>query len=69
MTSYITSLNQDDYVITVNQFLSAVKNGTFTDYDGFGHPVKDQRHAQLIIKPSKIKEIPNDTTHIVWYGR
>ena len=61
--------NEDD-VYTVQQFREFCDNNSFTDYDGFGYPVKDRLADQsIIIKPSRIDEIPPDATHIIWFNR
>lgn len=57
-------------VMTVEEFKEAVKHGSFIDYDGFGHPVKDgMEDEKIYIYPSKIHEIPEDATHIAWYNK
>ena len=62
--------DDEDDVYTVEEFKEQVKNGSFIDYDGFGHPVKDRKADRSIdIKPSRLERIPKDTTHIVWYNR
>lgn len=60
-----------DDVYTVAEFLEHVENGSFIDYDGFGHPVKDRKADQSItIKPSSAKvNLPKDATHVIWYNR
>lgn len=61
--------NEDD-VYTVEEFLSLVRAGSFIDYDGFGHPVKDGKaDIDIEIKPSMPERIPEDATHIVWYNK
>ncbi len=42
----------------------------FDDYDGYGHPCKDDKmDGELIIKPSAAKyDIPEGTTHVMWYN-
>lgn len=57
------------HLMSVKEFISVVKTGGFIDYDGFGHPVKDDKIASMIIKPSKLKDIPSSATHIMWYNR
>lgn len=60
----------EDDVYTAEEFRLCVKGGGFIDYDGYGHPVKDKKADPSInIYPSKIKEIPADATHIVWFNR
>ena len=60
----------NDYVYTVAEFRRQVEKGFFIDYDGFGHPVRDGLADESdIVKPSRVKEIPPDATHIVWFNR
>lgn len=61
--------NEDD-VYTVSEFRDYCDSGAFIDYDGHGYPVKDNMaDDSIIIKPSRLHEIPLDATHIVWYNR
>jgi hypothetical protein len=61
----------EDDVYTVDEFLSRCDNGSFIDYDGYGHPVKDKFYDETIyVKSSNVlTTIPKDATHIVWYNR
>ena len=59
-----------DDVYTVKEFKQRVKNEDFIDSDGYGHLVKDSKcDPNIYIVPSKLYEIPEDATHIVWYNR
>ena len=61
--------NEDD-VYTVEEFKAYCENGSFIDYDGYGHPVKDKLADESInIKPSKLENIPENATHIIWFNR
>lgn len=57
------------HIMTVNEFKQAVRDRLFIDYDGFGHPAKMTMDVTQHVVPSKVDEIPNDATHIVWYNR
>jgi len=60
----------EDDVYTVQEFIEAVEDCAFIDYDGFGYPVKDGLADNKIwIFPSKLHCIPADATHIVWFNR
>jgi hypothetical protein len=51
-------------------FLSCVEGGLFIDYDGHGHPVKDNlMDSNIWVKPSRLHEIPADATHIMWFNK
>jgi len=60
----------EDDVYTVEEFLAHVQGGSFIDYDGHGRPVKDgMADENIVIKPSRVHEIPKDATHVVWFNR
>lgn len=56
-------------VMTVEEFRGGVESGGFTDWDGHGHPVKDNMEdIGWYVFPSEMK-IPADATHIAWYNK
>lgn len=60
----------EDDVLTVKEFIECCDDQGFTDYDGFGHSVKDKMcDPSIIIYPSQLYLIPKDATHIVWYNK
>lgn len=60
----------EDDVYTVEEFRRYCEDHMFIDYDGFGHPVRDNlADENIVIKPSWLEAIPPDATHIVWYNR
>ena len=60
----------EDDVYTVDEFRRYCETHLFTDYDGFGHPVRERlANPNIWIKPSGLVGIPADATHIVWYNR
>lgn len=62
--------DDEDDVYTVEEFKAHCKSGSFVDYDGYGHPVKDGLEDNSIyIKPSNVATIPKDATHINWFNR
>lgn len=66
---YGGGLDEDD-VYTVQEFKDCCEDGGFIDYDGYGHPVRDNKSDNSIyIKPSELQNIPDDATHIVWFNR
>lgn len=72
MVNYNKSLSKYDYgdLISVNKFRSTCECNGFIDYDGFGHPVKnDMVDDSIWIKPSELNSIPEDATHILWFNR
>jgi hypothetical protein len=56
-------------LMTVEEFREAVKHGSFIDYDGSGHPMKDGKMSRFDVYPSEVDEIPKDATHILWFNR
>jgi hypothetical protein len=68
---YTKRISPFDLVLTVEEFTSCVVDQPiFTDDDGYGWPVYNgMADTTTIIVPSKIKEIPLDATHIVWFNR
>lgn len=70
MAKYSEKLPDYGDLMTVKDFVEACKIGAFIDYDGMGHPVKGKRMmGGMTISPSKLKEIPKDATHILWFNR
>lgn len=60
----------EDDIYDIETFKECCETGTFIDYDGYGHPVKDGFSDESIdIRPSCIHLIPEDATHIVWFNR
>lgn len=57
-------------LIPVAEFMDSCKRGFFIDYDGSGCPVKDGKMmSSVTVIPSKLGEIPEDATHIMWFNR
>jgi len=57
-------------LMTMADFLDHCKNQYLVDYDGTGHPVRDKKMMwSLTIKPSRLKMIPKDATHIMWFNK
>lgn len=56
-------------LIDVKTFSADCCDYSLIDYDGHGHPVKDNKMSNQIIKPSKFVEIPEDATHIMWFNK
>lgn len=56
-------------LISVQDFKEYVRTKMFIDYDGHGNPVKNNLMSNQVIKPSRIYEIPEDATHIMWFNK
>jgi hypothetical protein len=68
--AYVEKLEKGDDVFTVQEFKGYCADGSFIDYDGFGHPVKNGKaDPSISVKPSLCAAIPSDATHVVWYNR
>ena len=64
-------LEPDDDAIPFDLYIGFVKDGTFTDYDGFGH-----YSDGVFVYPDEGRVIPSDLENIkdgfafiVWYNR
>lgn len=67
---YVDPLPDYGDVFPLDEFVEMVESGFFIDYDGHGYPVKNNLvNNDIIVKPSKIDEIPKDATHIIWFNR
>jgi hypothetical protein len=76
LAGYTKQLNDSDScrdsgaIFTVSAFCQICRDGSFLDYDGFGHPVKDKMiNIAINVYPSLVHLIPEDATHIVWYNK
>ena len=69
MTQYIDTIPDYGELMTIAEFSQSCESGFFIDYDGFGHPVKDGKMANITIVPSRLDLLPPDATHIVWFNR
>jgi len=58
-------------VMSLNDFIEAVKNGWFIDYDGFGNYVRDGKETNIMVFPSDVehKSLRKDFDTIIWYNR
>jgi len=58
--------------MTVIGFLRSVLLGMFNDDDGIGEVYSSddpEKYRGVMISPSRIKDIPDDATHIIWYNK
>jgi len=67
----IGDIDKDDDVMTIKEFISAVKSGLFVDTDGYGRYVKDGKKTNIEISPSDIKyqAIRKDFNTMVWFNK
>jgi len=54
-------------VMTVADFMECVEDGSLSDWDGSGYPVKDNMEDTSLEVFSR--GIPPDATHVVWYNK
>ena len=68
---YTEQPESDDCIITKAEFIECCQSGGFIDYDGFGHPMKENLiNIDENIYPSDYRDFINhDCTHVVWYNR
>lgn len=77
-TDYSLDLPDFGDLMTVEDWLAAVKQGAFIDYDGHGRAVKGDKmdgrsmfleDSGAIIPSDGDSRIPLDATHIMWFNR
>lgn len=59
-------------LMTIQEFIECVKDGTFIDYDGFGNYATATHVSNAYLQPSDIKDKGFDVlnfTHVLWYNR
>lgn len=59
-------------VMTIPEFVKAVEDGCFIDYDGFGEYATATEVSDIMVHPSDIlagEKPPAEYTHVVWYNR
>lgn len=67
---YNMPLPDDGELMTVDEFEDEVDFALLGDSDGFGRIVRDNMMANyFVVKPTKINEIPNCATHVIWFQR
>ena len=72
MPNYNKPVEEDEAedVMTVEDFRENVESGGFIDYDGWGYPVRDGKaDYSITVQPSRVNQIPDDATHILWLNR
>lgn len=65
------SMSNFGELMSTKDFKDSVKNGIFNDFDGFGHYVYEDEmiDEDSVVLPSKINEIPDDVTHVMWFNK
>lgn len=65
---YSMSLEDGDYIFTVEQFMDMVADKKVVDIEGYAYAVKDGLFDPSVqIKPSTILQtLPHDATDILW---
>lgn len=67
--------DEDDDVMTVEEFIESVESGFFTDYDGIGYlGTKDSYCLSNGILPSQVEKhkeqmLKGPLTHVIWFNR
>ena len=70
VVGYVVKLPEYGDLLGREEFIQDVEAGCFTDYDGYGHPVKnDLMDDTITVWPSKISLLPEDCTHIIWFNK
>lgn len=68
MREYTQELPEPEWVdvMTVEEWQTAVAEGWFTDYDGSGYWVKDNKQCRT---EEVFSSEPEDATHVAWYNK
>lgn len=58
-------------LLTMKEFISAVRSGELTDYDGVGRYATKEKISDISIHPSEVLSgyCDPDATHIMWYNK
>lgn len=56
-------------VMTREDWLVCVKDGSFIDDDGYGYAMKDGKADPTPLYPSGSENLPEDATHVVWFNK
>ena len=61
----------DDDVMSLEDFIAAVKDGCFIDYDGHGRYVKGNQESNIHIYPSDVQynSVRKDFDTIIWFNK
>ena len=67
----LDEIDKDDDVMSIKEFINAVKSGFFVDTDGYGRYVKDNKKTNITISPSDVKyqAIRKDFNVMVWFNK
>lgn len=65
MRQYNEDIPKYGDLMTLQDFQEAVDCGMFTDYDGHGYYVKDNKMSRSNVWNEK----PEDATHVMWFNR
>ena len=67
----LDEIDKDDDVMSIKEFIDAVKSGLFIDNDGYGRYIKDGKKTSIQILPSDIKyrAIRKEFDTIVWFNK
>lgn len=58
-------------IMTLDEFIDSVKEGSFDDYDGHGNYANAKQMTDIRVYPSDLKHntIRREFTHVVWFNR
>jgi len=66
---YERELDSIGYLMTIEEWKEGVDSKFFTNYDGHGRAVKDNKMTIKNYYPTDAHLIPKDATHIMWYNK
>ena len=67
---FIHDISEFGDLMTLEEFIESVDNGSLIDYDGFGQPVYNGKMSHISVYPSDYELLlPKETTHIIWFNK
>lgn len=67
----LSDLSSYGDVMSLEDFIDCVNSGSFIDYDGHGHYVKENKETDIMIIPSDVKHnsIRKEFNEVIWFNR
>jgi hypothetical protein len=65
----------DADLMLLHEFANAVREGAFTNYDGWGYYATKDKETEIIIRPNHVWDdivdlrVDEKLTHVMWYNR
>ncbi len=62
-------VHPEDHLMTLTEWMDAVRMGYFNDMDGSGCWVRDGRHMTTAVFDDVFGPAPAGATHVVWFNK